>query len=298
MTDAAASLEPIACAVCGGHDTRLVYRKFDLPISRCRACGLVYATPRLPPEQIWKRYSSDYFWKEYLPALGVRDGSFDLAWFDAYYAHLLALIRARVQPGRLLEVGAGAGFFLKAAERAGWAVSGVELSPDGAAFAHDRLGLDVRRETAEAMSFPPRSFDVAVMFDVVEHLLDPLSVAWAVHGALKPDGFLFVTTPNVEALSRLAFGAGWSVLSPGEHLFYFSEGSLRALLERAGFSDVTYERGYARNMFEAMNPLSTHAPRAMRARVYRSFIRSVGPLIYAAVARAGRGDTLVCAARA
>ena len=38
-------------------------------------CGLVYANPRAPHDTILARYSRDYFWNEYLPSLGVADGT-------------------------------------------------------------------------------------------------------------------------------------------------------------------------------------------------------------------------------
>src|SRR5262245_29416400 len=165
--------EHIACAVCDSLESRPVYRKFNLTVSRCARCGLVFATPRATKEEIWRRYSPTYFWDEYLPAHGVVNGQFDLAHFDAVNAPMLALL-ASLAPagGRMLEVGTGAGFFLKAAERAGWQTSGFEVSPDAAAFARDRLSLDVRQGSAEEISYPPGTFDAAVLLEVIEHLLD------------------------------------------------------------------------------------------------------------------------------
>jgi hypothetical protein len=149
------------CPVCDGTSYRPRYHKFGLPLVECSECGLVYANPRLTPEEIWKRYSPDYFWNEYLPALGVKDGHVDLDYFDARHSAMLRLIAAhRPPPGRLIEIGAGGGFFLKAAERAGWSVAGIEISSEGVEFATTRLGLDVRRESAEDLSMPAASCDV------------------------------------------------------------------------------------------------------------------------------------------
>jgi hypothetical protein len=95
------------------------------------------------------------FWDEYLPAPGVIDQQFDLAAFDACHAEMLALVAAKIAPpGRMVKIGAGAGFFLKAAERAGWACSGIEVSREAADFARTRLELDVRQGTAEDEGYP------------------------------------------------------------------------------------------------------------------------------------------------
>ena len=56
----------------------------------------------------------------------------------------------------MLEVGTGAGLFLKAAQRAGWETAGWSCHQEGSAFARERLNLDVRTERAEEMSFAGR----------------------------------------------------------------------------------------------------------------------------------------------
>jgi SAM-dependent methyltransferase len=289
-------LTDVACATCGGTTTAPLMRKHGLPISRCSACGLVFASPRLPADEIWKRYSPDYFWKEYLPALGVVDGAFDLVHFDHRYSYTLQLLAQQLGgKGRLLEIGCGAGFFLKAAERNGWDVHGLELSEAGAAFAAERLGLRVIREQAEHAAFDDASFDAVAMFDVIEHLLDPMAVLRSAHRVLRPGGVLLVTTPNLDALSRTAMGLSWAVLSPSEHLYYFTERTLGQMLEKAGFRGVAFVReNPSLGLYETMNPRYTHAPEAWRTRAYAGCVRWLGPAIYHRVQAAGRGDALWC----
>jgi SAM-dependent methyltransferase len=286
------------CPACADGRRRPRYRKFGLDLVQCQGCGLVYANPRLSPEEIWRRYNPDYFWNEYLPALGVNGGKYDLEIFDARHAAMLRLIEKQVpRRGRLLEIGAAAGFFLKAAERAGWDAAGIELSAEAVKFARGELKLDVRQETAENLTFPPASFDAAVMFDVIEHLLDPLLVLRHVRAALKPGAILVVSTPNFNALTRFALGLDWAVLSPAEHLFNFSARSLELALRRAGFSPVILERRYEGfGVFETMNPRYTHAPNALRTKVYDMLVSKLGWAVYRNVQRLGLADTLVALA--
>lgn len=289
----------ITCALCAARDTRRLYTKYGWGIERCRRCGLVYANPRAPEEAILARYSSDYFWKEYLPAAGAPEGRIDDAVLDGRHGPMLEMIRG-VAPRarRLLEVGSGAGLFLRAASRAGWEVAGLELSSEGARFARERLGLDVRTERAEAMSFEPGSFDVAVMFDVIEHLFDPRAVLEATRRALGPGGLLVVTTPNFDALSRYALGVDWAVLSPLEHMYYFTEATLARLLGAAGFSGITPIREQAgRGAIETMNFGYTNALGTPRNRIYAAAVTRLGAVAYRAVQRAGRADALLCVAR-
>lgn len=285
--------QPVPCALCGASDTRRIYTKWGWGIERCRRCGLVYANPRAPEAAILARYSSEYFWKEYLPAAGAPEGNFDPAWLDVRHGPMLELIGRYAKGGRrLLEVGTGAGLFLKAAARAGWEASGLELSGEGAAFARDRLGLDVRQERAERMSFPPGTFDVAVMFDVIEHLFDPKAVLTATRRSLKPGGVLVVSTPNFNALSRHVLGIDWAVLSPLEHTYYYTERTLEAMLKACGFSKTESIRQFAGwSPIETMNYQYTHSPKGRRARMLRVFAHRPGTA--AAVARWGAADALI-----
>ena len=288
--------EPIACAVCDSLEARPVYRKFDLTISRCARCGLVYATPRATRDEIWQRYSPTYFWDEYLPSHGIINGQFDLAVIDQRHAPMLRLISSRVPVrGRMLEVGAGGGFFLKAAERAGWDCEGIEVSATAADFARTRLQLDVRQGSAEEIPYQSATVDLAVLFEVIEHLLDPRRALQSVWRAIKPGGRILLSTPNFNALSRRALGRQWAVISPAEHLYYFTESSLARLLVRAGFADVRFERQYPGfDVPGTMNAGCTHEPDSRRAKCYATVAKHCGKHVAWWVREYGFGDTLLC----
>jgi 2-polyprenyl-6-hydroxyphenyl methylase/3-demethylubiquinone-9 3-methyltransferase len=288
--------QTVPCALCGATDTRRLYTKWGWGIERCRRCALVYANPRAPEAAILARYSPEYFWNEYLPAAGAPGGVVDLDWLDARHAPMLALLGTQAAGARrLLEVGTGAGLFLKAASRAGWDASGLELSGEGVTFARERLGLDVRQERAEQMSFAPGTFDVAVMFDVIEHLFDPQAVLRATRAALKRGGVLIVSTPNFDALSRFVLGSDWAVLSPLEHTYYYTEATLAKMLAACGFAASRPVRRFAGwGAVETMNDRYTHHPDGTRSRVLRAL--AAVPGMPGLVAAAGRADALIALA--
>ena len=289
--------EDIPCAICDSLDARPIYRKFELTISRCARCGLVFATPRATRDEIWSRYSPGYFWDEYLPSHGVIEGTFDLATFDAVHAPMLRLISQHAVPGRMLEVGTGAGFFLKAAERAGWNVAGIEVSNEAVVFARERLGLDVQQGSAEELTHPAASFELAVLFEVIEHLLDPLRALRSVWSAVKPGGRVLLSTPNFNALARRILGRQWAVLSPAEHLYYFTDTSLARLLTRAGFTEIRFERQYPGfDLQGTINASCTHQPDSRRARLLGSVVKCCGAHSAWLIREVGLGDTLLCVA--
>jgi len=287
----------VRCAVCGVTHTRVLYKKFGYQIGRCVRCGLVYVNPRPPQDAILARYNSEYFWKEYLPAVGIADGQFDLAQFDARNAPLLGLL-GPAKGRRLLEIGCGAGFFLKSAERRGWQVAGVEVSDAAAQFARERLDLNVRVRSAETLAFPAAAFDVVAMFDTIEHLFDPRVALSEISRVLAPGGLLLVATPNFDALSRWLLGPSWAVLSPLEHMYYFQEHTLRRLLETCGFDRIQFIREHAAwTPQQTMNFMYTHCPGGVRARLAALINRVGGYRLAREVQRIGRHDILLCLSR-
>lgn len=292
-------MEHTICNLCGADRTRRLFRNFDLDISACQDCGLVYAGPlRLTREETWSRYSDTYFWGEYLPANGITGEKIDLSLYDAKYGRMLALLQPYRRLGTLVEIGCGAGLFLKAAERAGWAVSGLEVMTAGVEFARTRLGLNVMATAVEEAELPEEGYDVVALLEVIEHLSNPQAMLRRALTLLRPGGCLAMTTPNVESLSRYFLGTTWSVFNPAEHLYYFSERTLTAMLSAAGYGEVEYDRHYAgAGRYETLMPVHSFTPKSARARVYQAFVHALWPGALHRIQARGRADGLHCYAR-
>jgi SAM-dependent methyltransferase len=117
---------------------------------------------------------------------------------------------------------------------AGWEVEGLEPDPAAAARARS-FGVPVVNAALEGADLAAGSFDVITMSHVIEHLHDPLGALRLCAQALKPDGVLWVATPNVDASRHKAFGRDWIGLDPPRHLVLFTRASLGAALAAAGF---------------------------------------------------------------
>lgn len=270
------------------------YRKAGLNIVQCRQCGLVYVNPRWAQADIWKRYNSTYFWEEYLPANNAAQGRVDLAFHDCRARPILDLAQPYHQEGRLLDVGCAAGFFLKAANRAGWGhVCGVEIMQEAVDFACARLGLNVLCGTLEWANYSNDFFDVVVMQETIEHLLDPRAVLREVYRITRPGGALILTTPNLDSLAGCLFGVDWSVLGPGEHLYYFTTHTLACMLRTTGFRQVRFAwLTSGISWTEIINPFNVTRPYSWRSRLVKRLISMVGPFVYRGVAKLHRSDTL------
>jgi SAM-dependent methyltransferase len=151
--------------------------------------------------------------------------------------------------GTLLDVGCAHGWFLDAARRRGYRVSGIEPDSAVASQAVTR-GHDVAHGLFPAVLPAGAKFDVVVFNDVFEHLPDPRGAFRAIAGALRPGGLLAVNLPNsrgvfyrlADALRGLGWRAPhdrlWQVGFPSPHLSYFHPEALARLASGCGFEEV------------------------------------------------------------
>jgi SAM-dependent methyltransferase len=158
-----------------------------------------------------------------------------------YHAILDSFERLKF-PGRLLDVGCGMGHFLTVAEARGWQPTGLELSVSGLQLltslkAEGGWRFEVWNKDLLGADLPEGSFRVVTLFEVLEHLIDPLANLRKIHTLLEPGGLLYLTTPNFDSLSRYALGGRWRAITP-EHLCLFNPPAVRACLKSAGFGPV------------------------------------------------------------
>jgi len=281
-------MEHIQCNLCGADDSTPLAHKFDLTVVRCRRCSLIYTDPRPPLDIIWGRYGREYFEHEYLPSWGVHSDQVNSD--ELYQRHLPVLERLRAyrQTNWLLDVGAGAGLFLHAAQRDGWQVQGVEIASSGVEFARSRLGLDVLQGSVTKVALSDRRYDVVTLQETIEHLLDPFADLKEILRVLRPGGALSITTPNFDSVAYKLIGREWSVLSPGEHLFYFTPRTLAAMLERVGFIHISVHTD------GASSPDHVHM-RTLRVRLAQRLVRQLNRLPRL-ITRMALGDTLIAQA--
>lgn len=228
--------ENISCNICGHSNTKFLYAKYNLEIVKCRHCNLVFTNPRLQEEDLLKRYSPEYFFNEYLPGLDASEKTYNHEFVRKHFSLITDLAGKYFSPGRkLLDVGCGAGFFLKVAEERGWKAEGVDLLDLAAEYGKNVLGVNVKQGKFENIQYPSESFDVVTLLDTIEHMPDPYQTVIEIKRILKINGILIVSTPDLNSLSRLFLGKDWAVLSPAEHLFYFTEKTLRDIITKADF---------------------------------------------------------------
>ena len=139
---------------------------------------------------------------------------------------------------RVVDIGCSRGQFVGFANEAGFQAEGVEPAPDIAAAAR-ALGLNVRSGLLEEQHYPDASFDTASLFEVLEHLREPLPLLKECRRILKPGGVLLISTGNTASWTVAAMGAGWDyfhIEKDGGHISFFNPQSIATLAHNAGFS--------------------------------------------------------------
>src|SRR4029453_13556318 len=81
-------------------------------------------------------------------------------------------------------------------------------------------------------------FEVAAMLDVIEHLEAPDDVLACIYGALRTGGHVVITTGDWDSLFARIMGRHWRLMTPPQHLFFFSPTTIKLLLSRLGFEVV------------------------------------------------------------
>ena len=274
-TDAPPPAETVDCPLCPSTGTRLLYQGPGFAMVRCRGCGLVRQSPRVPVAAQIDAYRT----VEPEPGMLIRRRMPDdsLAPWQAqpqagYEDSVRAADARRLRhggKGLWIDVGASTGACLVAARDAGWKVAGVEPGERQARTCREVHGLDVRAGFLVDARFEDASAEVVSYRQVFEHVHDPLAELAEARRILSPDGLLLVEVPNFAsprytvARARTALRLCrpfWERVNVPEHVFYYSPRTLDALLAQAGFTTLwwtTYGKtrkraGPARRLYDRL----------------------------------------------
>ena len=141
--------------------------------------------------------------------------------------------------GSFIEIGAGSGMFAELVKESRVFTRCVAIEPSPhLAESCRRKGLEVIERGIENISLRENEAftDIAIVgcFELLEHLLDPMTFVKKIYSILPPGGLFCLSTPN---------GRGFDILELKEksttlgltHVNLFNPGSLSLLLEWAGF---------------------------------------------------------------
>lgn len=286
--------QPRQCPACRSAGVRAAFGKDGYTVLRCPHCGLRFCADQLDMRDLAPLYDEPYFTgggPGYEDYVGQERTHRRQARRYLGYLHSLG-----IAPGRLLDVGCAAGFFLDEARRAGWTVQGCDVSPYATELARDRLHLDVQCAGFLEADLPNGAFDVVTAFNVFEHLPDPRAAVDRLARLVRPGGYVVLETWNADSLVARLFGAAWHQYSLPYVPFYYTPDALARLfrVERWRFARLGWWAKWI-SLERAAAVLAYNAPTPAIGRLARRFGHSrlgalevpyvMGDLVIAAIQR-------------
>lgn len=192
---------------------------------RCSRCMLVRSDPAADPAQVAGLYArSSFDYDSEVPNLR-----------RTYGRYLKELDKLGAKHDVLLEVGCGNGFFLEEALRLGYKeVLGIEPSRDAIEAAPDSVRGKIVEDVLHFGVFRQRTADVVCMFQVFDHLPDPVAALDEVHRMLKLGGLALILNHDIDAPSAKLLGEKSPIVDV-EHYYLYSRATLGWLAKDHGF---------------------------------------------------------------
>ena len=253
------------CSVCGG-GLAPWFERFGREVFRCPACRHIQVpagVARLANGlSIYEPEHADVFEGNGNADYYLDDGTHRAAVAKA------AFVRQFVSSGTLLDVGASFGHFLAVAGQT-FTACGVELNPTAVEWS--RSTFHVQNFVGSVYSIPPAvpaPFDVIAAWDVIEHLEEPRRALTKCRSYMKPEGWLFLSTPDAGSIVSRLLGSRWFYQDPVQHVNLYSRANLTRSLRECGFEVVAhtyfgrrYRLSYVLNRLEYL--LQDHPARTL-----------------------------------
>jgi 2-polyprenyl-3-methyl-5-hydroxy-6-metoxy-1,4-benzoquinol methylase len=232
--------EPVDnCPVCHGCRRHNYIQRFGLEIARCEDCGHRYLNPRVKFEEAVKIYGDDR------TASDIYTQPMQIEIDEIKYTYGLTLIDQLLsgKHEKILDIGCGAGVFLKVAFQSGWQKCvGADINQNYSSMYQDIPGVQFISSSFEDLKpkFLGDSYDCISLWSVLEHLyeLDPF-VARAKE-LLRPGGLLFILVPNSESLATRIIRERSPTFN-WKHVSHFTPKSLKTLMARHSLECAHFE---------------------------------------------------------
>ena len=198
-------------------------------IHECLKCGLLFTEPRPKSDVIGKYYQSEEYYshqenkKGLIPRIYETVKSINLK--KKYH-----MATEGLQPGKMLEIGCGAGDFLKTMEKNGWNCTGIEPSENAKQIARRKVKAEIL-EPKQINQLEDESFDLITMWHVLEHIDNLKEEIRQLQRLLKKEGRLVLALPNFKSADAQYYREYWAAYDVPRHLNHFCRESINNIFK-------------------------------------------------------------------
>ncbi|OGD56966.1 hypothetical protein A2V71_03240 [Candidatus Berkelbacteria bacterium RBG_13_40_8] len=230
----------VKCTLCGAKIFQEIFNQGNSKILKCLSCGLTFRYPLPAKSEIQKLYNQEKLLKtRYFQ--GLKKNYDQKNPVVSIYKEELGKLNKITKPSRILDVGCAYGVFLDLARIYGWEPYGVEISKTSASYAKKAFKLPIFAGTLEEAKYPSNFFKVITMWDLVEHLSEPLATLKETRRILEKNGILLILTIDTDSLiGKIANSTTKTkdFLYDPQHTYFFSSRTLAKMLQKAGFKKI------------------------------------------------------------
>jgi 2-polyprenyl-3-methyl-5-hydroxy-6-metoxy-1,4-benzoquinol methylase len=139
--------------------------------------------------------------------------------------------------GKVIDIGTGYGFMLIPYKKNNFYTLGVDVSAYALNFCYENFSIKGIVSSYDNLPAQIKNFDLALCYDVIEHVLSPNQFINKINKILNKNAFIVIRTPNLSSLERYAFVEKFHSFKR-EHIQYFSVSSLSIMLNNNGFKII------------------------------------------------------------
>ena len=229
------------CPACGSNNYIKVLTIEDYLVSRetfkimeCNDCSMRFTSPMPDSKEIVNYYESDDYISHTGKSNSIINQIYNIVQYFTLWSKKKKVINfSQKKSGSLLDIGCGAGKFLKIMKQSGWNINGVEVNAGARKLAELNTNSVILNQTEFFNS--NQKYDVITLWHSLEHLnmltryLDHISIS------LNANGVVMIAVPNYQSLDAEYYKQDWAAYDVPRHIYHFSPEAMVKLMEKFNF---------------------------------------------------------------
>jgi len=242
---------PVNCKLCSSSNTKRLFTsenihgrrtlsREEFSVCECLDCKITFTDVCVDGDFYDQYYPCDYY--ESSRNIKMREHLLGLMEKLSFRRKLKLILKHKPEGNKILEIGCGQGQFLKSLPST-FQKFGVEIHDKGYHYVQKNYpeinitGEDIRSESFSSLE---ASYDIIVMWHVLEHIKDPESFCQKLSTLLGENGVFIFEVPNRNSLGFRWTQKKWFHLDTPRHLFHYDLQSVRSLLGSHGLKIINY----------------------------------------------------------